>query len=343
MMPDAIHYRRLPGRRRGWFVGSSVWMAADHLLLVRSLRFREEYKRYQFGDIQAIVMAKAPRFHISTRALMIAVLWFAAYLVAKMFAIRGPIAALDPRFDWTVPLWLIAFGLVVAWVAVSGLFSCRCRVYTAVSRDELPSLYRVWTAEKFLRQVKPLIEQAQGAIQGEWVQAVENRYIGPAESVPPPPMPGMAGGPPQRRARSWASDALIGSLFADALLNAFNPQNAAGWVQAGNSLVTLLELGAAIVVMIQHYRGLLRNGMQRLAIVTVAAMGVFFYVQQFALGIAIGAKAAAHQPVPLALPVKQLFRHADAAITGLLGLAGLAIMLLSRDQEDRANIIYPST
>ena len=39
-------YRRLPGRRRGVISGASLWMGSDHILLVRSAWFREEYKRF---------------------------------------------------------------------------------------------------------------------------------------------------------------------------------------------------------------------------------------------------------------------------------------------------------
>ena len=68
-------YRKLPGRRRGFLFGSSVWLADDHLLLVKSARFREEYRRFYFRDIQAIVTADAMRFHLSTRSAAIGALW----------------------------------------------------------------------------------------------------------------------------------------------------------------------------------------------------------------------------------------------------------------------------
>ena len=38
---------------------------------------------------------------------------------------------------------------------------CDCQLITAVSRDKLPSLNRLRTAEKVLRIVGPLVEQAQ--------------------------------------------------------------------------------------------------------------------------------------------------------------------------------------
>src|SRR5580704_15159324 len=81
-------YRKLPGRRRGFIQKSSVWAGPDHLLLVRGSRFRDEYKRFYYRDVQAIAVARAPRFHISTRAAAIAfACWVAAALVQIL--VRG--------------------------------------------------------------------------------------------------------------------------------------------------------------------------------------------------------------------------------------------------------------
>ena len=124
-------------------------MGSDHLLLVKSARLREEYKRFYFRDIQAIVTAAAPRFHISTRSALIAVLWICA-----LAAVNG----LERRFN--VPFatwvwWTVSVALVLSWIYISAVDSCRCRIYTAVSSEELPSLYRTWTARRFLEKVEP--------------------------------------------------------------------------------------------------------------------------------------------------------------------------------------------
>jgi len=67
-----VRYQKLPGHRRGFLRGSSLWLAPDHLLLVKSLRFREEYQRFYFRDIQSIGIADGPRFHLSTRSAFVA-------------------------------------------------------------------------------------------------------------------------------------------------------------------------------------------------------------------------------------------------------------------------------
>jgi hypothetical protein len=148
-------YKKMPGRRRGFIKGSSLWMGDDHLLLVRSMRFREEYKRFHLRDVQAVAVARAPRFHISTPMFGLVILYAIAYAVVRGFLAR------ELPF-----LWAAAAILVASWVYISAWCSCRCRIYTAVSSDELPSVYRTWTARRFLARLEPRIAEVQGAVQG---------------------------------------------------------------------------------------------------------------------------------------------------------------------------------
>src|SRR3989442_15718054 len=92
-------YRKLPGHRRGILRGASVWMGPDHLLAVRSMRLREEYKRFYLRDVQAIAVARKPRYHISTRAIVIGVLWLSAYLYFR--------TVIDSYVLLAVGVWLV--------------------------------------------------------------------------------------------------------------------------------------------------------------------------------------------------------------------------------------------
>src|SRR5580692_5234709 len=173
-------YRRLPGHRHGLISGSSLWMGSDHILLVKSAWFREEYKRFYLRDIQAILVAPCARFFISLPVVFMA--------LAGLFAItflRSPATA-----RWGVGLAVVG----AAWVAVSAGWSCRCRLYTAVSKDDLPSLYRTWTARRFLRQVQPRIHEVQGIQEvygpgsAGWAEA-ESRHAGSAAAATAPVEP----------------------------------------------------------------------------------------------------------------------------------------------------------
>src|SRR6185369_729803 len=172
----AERYRRLPGRRRGILGGASVWLGSDHLLAVRSMRFRENYRRFYLRDVQAIAVARKPRFHLSMRSLAIAVTMFWTYLILRSL------------WDWAdVAFWSLAFCLAAAWAVVSATFSCTCRIYTAVSREELPSIYRTWTARRFLAKVEPRIREVQGSIAPNWAEALESQAAGASEAPAPFP------------------------------------------------------------------------------------------------------------------------------------------------------------
>jgi len=333
MEPGRQRYRKLPGQRRGFIFGSSVWMGSDHLLLVKSARFREEYRRFHFRDIQAIVTAKAQRFHISTRAALIGCLWGWASAIAVLSALAPKI--LGPA------LGLVGFLLVFVWVYQSAKCSCRCRIYTAVSSEDLPSVYRTWTARRFLAAVEPVLTQAQGAIEGNWAEAVEDREIGPpaagriaprmpgaAAPLPPPP-------PAVQTARTPISLFFVAMLCLGGLADLLTMRagaKAGHWIMMG---FLVPQLAAAVAVMVQNYQGRLRPAMRNLAIVFLASVGIWYYSVQMAAAFAIAYQGAAShdnkvtpaQLAPMDLIGYPVSRGAAGGIALLLGLAGVALLL----------------
>ena len=322
------HYHRLPGCRRGLFRGASVWLGADHLLAVQSMRFREEYKRFYLRDVQAIVVAGAPRFHISTRAIAIAVLWLAAWL------------ALRDAVPWApAVLWTLAAALVAAWLYVSAACSCTCRIYTAVSRDEFRSVYRTWTARRFLREVEPRIAEAQGVLEGDWAEALESRTVGPPGSALIPPETRSPGAAPQQpmRARTLVSDVFIGSLFAGAAVNAALLAYSGPALQWTGYALNLVEVAAACAIFVQAHRKQIKPTMQKLAIATLVVMGALYYTQPFLTGMAQGRAATSKGRSAIAvnvptLPASRVFHQVEIGADVLIALGGLAIMLVDRDE-----------
>ena len=316
-----MNYRKLPGHRRGFLFGSSVWLGEDHLLLVKSSRFQEEYRRFYFRDIQAIVSADAPRYHISTRAALIGVVWSGALAAA----IAGGREA---------PVWIAGFigiALACVWMYLSGARSCRCRIYTAVSSEELPSIYREWTARRFVETVSPYVTQVQGAIEGDWAERVESRAIGalPEGRVAlPASRPDIAASLP---ARTTLSIVFVASLVLGgaAVLATLGVRSAAArWVLFGS---VLLQMAAAVATMIQSAVGKLRASMRNLAIVVTVAIGAWYYLALMGAGMADayrGTKKGA-QPDPLVLLEYQVTRGAAGGIGVLAGLAGLALLARS--------------
>jgi len=315
--PTSERYRKLPGQRRGFLHGGSLWMGSDHILAVKSLRFREEYKRFYLRDIQSIIVANRPRFHLSTRACGIAALWLAVAIAARNRAPWAPAV-----------MFLAAAGLAVSWLYVSYFHSCSCRIYTAVSRDDLPSIYRTWTARKFLSEVEPRIRQVQGVLQGNWVEALEERAAGPAISPASPAIirPAQV---TATRSRTPASDIFVGSLFADAALNFLTLQFTTRTFELISYALAFCEIGSAVVIFLQHRRGILRAGMQRLAIATLILMGIVYYIRQIIAGVAMGNRPVLPDPSVLAaLPNYLVLRQVYAGVCLILGLVGAALALM---------------
>ena len=315
-----MSYRKLPGHRRGFLYGASLWLAPDHILAVKSLRFREEYQRFYLRDIQAIVVATRPRFHLSTRAGAIGALWLAVL-----------IAALN-RAPW-VPAVMsaAAIALLLAWFYVSYARSCSCRIYTAVSRAELPSIYRTWTARQFLAELEPLIRQVQGVLPADWAERIEDRPIGPR----PKAAPLAAGGSvapaaaSAARSRTPASDIFVASLLGGAALQFFALHSMTRMVEWTWYALAFIEIAGAVAIFVQHHRGILRAGMQRLAITALILTGVLYYVRQILAGVAMGNRPALPDFAMLAtFPGYLMLRQVNAGISLVLGLVGVALALI---------------
>jgi hypothetical protein len=313
-------YRKLPGRRRGFIKGSSVWMGSDHLLLVNSTRFREDYKRFYLRDIQAIVVAAAPRFEFSTRAALAGFLWVLWY-----FSFRN-------RAEWASgALWFALLCAAGAWLYIGAARSCRCRIYTAVSSDELPSVNRTWVARRFLAAVEPRIGGVQGVIEGPWAEAAESRQIGPPVSA----ALGEPGKPAQSTARSRTpvSDIFIASLFADALLNLFTLNSLTRTLQGIWYGLAFIEVAAAILIFVQYHRRVLRVGMQRLAVATLILMGIAYYVRAAMSGMMSATNQLFPDVVsPTSTPAYVLMREIDAAATLVLACIGAGMAFLGDNE-----------
>jgi len=112
---------------------------------VSGTSFSERYRRFYYRDIQAIVVQKGPRL---------------GSIGAMVFTLFCTVAFV--RWYWEIPLlWL-------AWLIYANVWrSCRVFVYTAVSSEELPAIYRRRSAERVLPKILNKIAQAQGEFSTE--------------------------------------------------------------------------------------------------------------------------------------------------------------------------------
>jgi hypothetical protein len=146
-------YHKLPGKRFFLFARRSLWQGPDHLLWVENNLMQEQYKRFYFKDIQAVILCR------NQHRLFWTILWGTLLLLfgACGLAFSGS----DVAFFILSAVW--ALLLVINLLAGP---SCDVYLQTAVQREQLTSLVRVRTAVKVLDRIKELAEQAQGALDG---------------------------------------------------------------------------------------------------------------------------------------------------------------------------------
>ncbi len=163
-------YRRLPGRgpRRGGFISvsfsrCSLYLGEDHILGVENNGFSEDYKRFYFSDIQAIMTRKTRRGTAWDFVL--------AFLLGCSFAGAFFVAAESFR----IPFWILS-GTFLVFLAVNVFRgpTCVCHIITAVQKDQLPSLNRMRVARKVIETLQPAIERIQGRLSPEEVDVDEN-------------------------------------------------------------------------------------------------------------------------------------------------------------------------
>ena len=170
-------YTKLTPTNRSFFGYTQLWLAPDHILLLTSSRFAEDYKRFAIAEIESIVVTDLPsRLPLQVILILAALAWISlSFTVNSMFAkgaflITGTLALLWPILD-------IARGP-----------RCRCFLYTRVSKELLAPVSRTRIAQTFLATLRPMIEAAQG-LMPEQFTAIETSApfeLPPPQLVSPP-------------------------------------------------------------------------------------------------------------------------------------------------------------
>jgi hypothetical protein len=209
-----------------------------------------------------------------------------------------------------------------AWLYISAAQSCTCRLYTAVSREDLPSLYRMWSARKTLAELERRIAEVQGVFTEDWAAAADLQALGPVQAGGPP---GAAGETPgTARSRTWVTDIFVASLFADALITMFEMRSPSAWLADVSVAMTVAQVSSAIGIFVQKYRGSLRSGMQKLAIATMLFIGGITYALM--IGDTFAAARAGQRGVAVETrPRSGILRPIYSAGAALLALAGFVL------------------
>jgi hypothetical protein len=282
-------YRRLTGRARTLGGYSQLWIAPDHILLLRSTRFREHYQRFSLADIQALAITELPaRTPLQVALGATALLWMLAFtLVTSRFG-KG--------------FFLLTGALALAFVIedIARGPRCRCFLHTAVSREPLTPVSRMRTARKFLAQILPAIEAVQGAIASEQVEALDDRsssqssYAMGGAALEQPP--GIAQQPGYLPEAVFGIFLINGTLILMSVL-LHSPQ------VMGALLTTLFA--EALVLLVALFRRGSRDPRRYIYVLMIAALvgigwDAFLFAQSFGHWIMATAEAGQRgQPAPL--------------------------------------------
>ena len=280
-------YRKLPGRGTR-FEGSrliagvrkscTMWLAADHLLLIFSAHFCQEFKRFYLRDIQALTVRKTDVARHWTIVLGV---------LAGLFALIA-LAVKDPIGSWI--LWgCFAFWGVLALInAVRGP-SCIVEIKTAAQTEELSSLKRLRNARKTLSILRPLIDEAQGKLTAEEILTQAGAALQRAKENPDAlSSVFLKGVGPLKSCSARLHQMLFSLLLFDGILNAINIYFHPVWLLVVESLLALSLVAIAITALIKQQETDLTEGLRR---ITWIATGYIVLAHFIAVGVGFAVAA----------------------------------------------------
>jgi len=169
MAQKTKEYHKLPGSKKGFLIGKyTLWQGSDHLLQIFSRVGVEEYKRFYFNDIQAVITRKTAVGTIQNIVLGCLVLIFMLPAIS---------------FDGGWSLFYAIVAAVMLFLLLVGIYrgpTCETKLMTAVQTEKLHTLHRLKNTSKVMDSLRVNIHRTQGALKRETlnnlpVQPMENQ------------------------------------------------------------------------------------------------------------------------------------------------------------------------
>lgn len=155
-MPESAYrtYRRLGGRRWLRWQSDDGWLAADHLLVVKTRFFSEQYVRVYWNDVQALLLYRLA--HNSGLMLGAEVVVVAA---------AAAVAYVQNRFE-AMALAFCYVTLYLAWRLTRRNYGVELTTRTADVRIPLTTFRS--SARLLVDQLQQAVEKVQGRLAAEW-------------------------------------------------------------------------------------------------------------------------------------------------------------------------------
>jgi hypothetical protein len=169
---------------------SALWLGDDHLLLLETSGFTENYKRFYFRDIQTITVQETGRGRV-WNIILGSILLLSTFVMFLTWPSGAPARWNGGAFAGEIALATVMFisGVFLLVGLVAGP-TCKTYLRTAVQTEELAALCRVRQTRKIMDKIRQLMVAAQGQITGEEVSVRMQetmRAQSPAESSQPNP------------------------------------------------------------------------------------------------------------------------------------------------------------
>lgn len=171
----APSYHPLPSNRLGFLARHILYDGGDHILMVSTTGYHEDYRRFFYSDIQAFVWR---RNHGGT----IASLLTAVPLIASIALLTQP----DSEVAFAIVATPFAIALLLQLIAGP---TCTFEIVTALQSHRVPAVRRLKTARRLMAQITPKILETQALrpseTLGETVAANPPDAPGPGADTPP--------------------------------------------------------------------------------------------------------------------------------------------------------------
>ena len=151
----------------------TLWRGRDHLLHIYARWGTEDYKRYYFNDIQAIITRKTDIGKIQN------------FVIGALAGLFGLFAA-TATSGWATFNTIIA--IVILCILIINMIkgpTCETHLLTAVQTEKLHSLNRIQTAQAVMNQLKPIIDRFQGHLAPETLAQQSVELSGSKKKGPP--------------------------------------------------------------------------------------------------------------------------------------------------------------
>jgi len=317
-------YRRLPGRKRTFIGAVTLWLGADHLLLVENRWFTELYRRFYFRDLQAVILRPTPRFAawavVDGMLATLASMWLATAVSTGW------------RIFWMCVLVPVAGALLVHLLRGP---TCVCHFQTPLEAVEVRCLDRSRRARRVLKLLRPLIERDQGPLvaadaAGDVASATQAATQAAIATRPPAALPPL----PVRREAGRAHVALFGLLLLDATLTLLQIGTSTTRISGVAALVLLAQVGCVIAALIKQRGSELSPAVRRTTWLCLVYVCVVWMTNN-GLTIVDAVLAGIDKDRPLGLGPLNWVYGIEACVALVLGAAGMLILRVSRESTER--------